>query len=190
MIPILGDFADIVRRTGWWSLLVFAMVATYRISDTTMGVMTGPLYIDLGYDKSTIGTVKGAFGIFILIVGAFLGGLQAMRYGLARAMIVGAILTIMTNLAFAWLAQVDTPRAIYLFVTIGADNIAAGYAGSVFIAFMSIMTNKEMSATQYALMSSLFAFYGKSLAGFSGVLADAVGSVSYTHLTLPTIRLV
>ena len=175
MIPILGDFADIVRRTGWWSLLVFAMVATYRISDTTMGVMTGPLYIDLGYDKSTIGTVKGAFGIFILIVGAFLGGLQAMRYGLARAMIVGAILTIMTNLAFAWLAQVDTPRAIYLFVTIGADNIAAGYAGSVFIAFMSIMTNKEMSATQYALMSSLFAFYGKSLAGFSGVLADAVG---------------
>ena len=81
----------------------------------------------------------------------------------------------MTNLAFAWLAQVDTPRAIYLFVTIGADNIAAGYAGSVFIAFMSIMTNKEMSATQYALMSSLFAFYGKSLAGFSGVLADAVG---------------
>ena len=98
-----------------------------------------------------------------------------MTKGLGRAMIIGAVLTVLTNLTFAWLAQVETPRAIYLFVTIGADNIAAGFAGSVFIAFMSVMTNRKMSATQYALLSSLFAFYGKSLAGFSGLLADAVG---------------
>jgi PAT family beta-lactamase induction signal transducer AmpG len=182
-VPILGDFADIVRRTGAWSLLILAMVVSYRISDTTMGVMTGPLYIDLGYDKSTIGAVKGAFGITILIIGAFWGGLLATRRGLAKAMIVGAILTILTNFAFAWLAQVNTPRAIYLFVTIGADNIAAGFAGSVFIAFMSIMTNKRMSATQYALLSSLFAFYGKSLAGFSGKLADFVGYETFFIIT-------
>jgi len=182
-VPILGDFADIVRRTGAWSLLILAMVVTYRISDTTMGVMAGPLYIDLGYDKSTIGAVKGAFGVFIMIAGAFWGGLFATRHGLGRAMIIGAILTVVTNLAFAWLAQVETPRAIYLFVTIGADNIAAGFAGSVFIAFMSVMTNRKMSATQYALLSSLFAFYGKSLAGFSGKLADAVGYETFFVIT-------
>ena len=182
-VPILGDFADIVRRTGPWALLILAMVVTYRISDTTMGVMAGPLYIDLGYDKSTIGTVKGAFGITVLIVGAFLGGLSATRSGLGRAMIIGAVLTVITNLAFAWLAQVETPRAAYLFVTIGADNLAAGFAGSVFIAFMSIMTNKRMSATQYALLSSLFAFYGKSLAGFSGKLADGVGYETFFIIT-------
>ena len=98
-------------------------------------------------------------------------------------MIIGAILTVSTNLAFAWLAQVETPRPAYLFITIGADNIAAGFAGSVFIAFMSIMTNKKMSATQYALLSSLFAFYGKSLAGFSGKLADAVGYETFFIIT-------
>lgn len=182
-VPILGDFVDIVRRTGAWSLLILAMVVSYRISDTTMGVMAGPLYIDLGYEKSTIGAVKGAFGITVLIVGAFWGGLYAMRQGLARAMIIGAVLTILTNLAFAWLAQVETPRAAYLFITIGADNVAAGFAGSVFIAFMSVMVNKKMSATQYALLSSLFAFYGKSLAGFSGVLADAVGYETFFVIT-------
>lgn len=182
-VPILGDFADIVRRTGPWALLTLAMVVTYRISDTTMGVMAGPLYIDLGYDKSTIGTVKGFFGISVLIIGAFWGGLSATNNGLAKAMIIGAVLTVVTNLAFAGLAQVETPRAIYLFATIGADNLAAGFAGSVFIAFMSIMTNKKMSATQYALLSSLFAFYGKSLAGFSGLLADAVGYESFFVIT-------
>ena len=173
-IPILGDFADIVRRVGWMSLLVLAIVATYRISDTTMGVMAMPLYIDLGYDKSVIGAVKGAFGIAIMIGGAFMGGWAATKFGLAKTMIVGAILTIITNLAFAWLATVSEPRAIYLMVTIGADNIAAGFASSVFIAFMSIMTNREYSASQYALFSSMFAFYGKSLAGFSGLLADKI----------------
>ena len=173
-VPIIGDFADIVRRTGWMALVVFAIVATYRISDTTMGVMAGPLYIDLGYSKSVIGTVKGAFGITMLIVGAFAGGWAATRYGMAKAMIIGAIMTIATNLVFAWLATVTTPKAVYLFATIGADNVAAGFAGSVFIAFMSILTNKNFSASQYALFSSLFAFYGKSLAAFSGVLADKI----------------
>lgn len=173
-VPIIGDFADIVRRTGWMALIVFAIVATYRISDTTMGVMAGPLYIDLGYSKSVIGSVKGAFGITMLILGAFGGGWAATKCGMARAMIIGAILTILTNLVFAWLATVSAPKAIYLFATIGADNLAAGFAGSVFIAFMSILTNKNFSASQYALFSSLFAFYGKSLAAFSGVLADKI----------------
>ncbi len=182
-IPILGDFADIVRRTGWMSLIVLGIVATYRISDTTMGVMAMPLYIDLGYDKSVIGSVKGLFGISVLIFGAFLGGWAATKYGLARAMIVGAVLTIITNLAFAWLANVSSPKAYYLLVTIGADNVAAGFAGSVFIAFMSIMTNRKYSASQYALFSSLFAFYGKSLAGFSGVLADKIGYENFFIVT-------
>ena len=173
-VPIIGDFADIVRRTGWMALVVFAIVATYRISDTTMGVMAAPLYIDLGYSKTVIGQVKGAFGITMLIVGAFAGGAAATKYGIAKAMIIGAVLTIITNLTFAWLATVSSPETKYLFATIGADNIAAGFAGSIFIAFMSTLTSKNFSASQYALFSSLFAFYGKSLAAFSGVLADKI----------------
>lgn len=173
-VPIVGDYSDIVRRFRWLTLLILLIVLTYRISDYTMGVMAMPLYIDLGYAKDTIGQVKGLFGISVLIFGAFLGGWSALRYGLAKTLIVGAVLTILTNMAFAWLASVTSPKAIYLFVTIGADNLAAGYAGSVFIAFMSTLTNRKFTASQYALFSSLYAFSGKFLAGFSGLLADAI----------------
>lgn len=173
-IPIIGDFADIVKRFRWLTLLILLIVLTYRISDYTMGVMAGPLYIDLGYAKATIGQVKGAFGIAVLIFGAFLGGWSALKYGLGKSLIVGAILTIFTNMAFAWLASTTSPKAIYLFVTIGADNLAGGYAGSVFIAFMSTLTNRKFTASQYAIFSSLYAFSGKFLAGFSGILADAI----------------
>jgi len=171
-VPILGDFSDVLHRFGWMTLFLIFIIMTYRLSDYVMGVMALPLYIDLGYSKATIGVVKGVFGVSLLLLGAFMGGWSALKFGLLKTLIVGAILMIITNLAFAWLAQVSSPKTTYLYVTIGADNIAAGYAGTAIIAFMSVLTNKNFTATQYALFSSLVAFSGKSLAGFSGVLAD------------------
>jgi len=205
-VPIIGDLADLVKRTGWMALLVFAIVASYRISDTTMGVMAMPLYIDLGYSKTIIGAVKGVFGISMLIFGAFAGSWSVAKFGMSKTMVFGAFITIFTNLSFAWLATIktmvfgafitiftnlsfawlatiSTPKTVYLFSTIGADNLAAGFSGSVFIAFMSILVNKKYSASQYALFSSLFALYGKSLAAFSGVLADKVDYMWFFVLT-------
>lgn len=182
-MPIIGDFADIIRRYGWQTMLILLIVMTYRLSDYTMGVMAMPLYIDLGYDKSTIGGVKGAVGVIALMVGTFVGAWSALKYGLPKTLIVGAILTVVTNIAFAWLATVDVPMTRYLLVTIGADNLAAGYAGTAIIAFMSILTNKNFTASQYALFSSLVAFSGKSLAGFSGVLADMIDYESFFIVT-------
>jgi len=182
-MPIIGDFADIIRRFGWLSLLLLLIVMTYRFSDYTMGVMAMPLYIDLGYSKATIGLVKGAFGVTMLLIGSFAGGWSAVKYGLPKTLIVGAILTIVTNMAFAWLAQVDAPLSQYLFVTIGADNFAAGYAGTAIIAFMSLLVNKDFTATQYALFSSIVAFSGKSIAGFSGVLADMIDYQNFFVIT-------
>ena len=182
-VPIVGDFADIIRRFGWLSLLLLLIVMTYRFSDYTMGVMAMPLYIDLGYSKGTIGLVKGAFGVTMLLIGSFAGGWSAIKFGLPKTLIVGAILTIVTNMAFAWLAQVEAPLAQYLFVTIGADNLAAGFAGTAIIAFMSLLVNKEFTATQYALFSSIVAFSGKSIAGFSGVLADMIDYQNFFIVT-------
>ena len=182
-VPIMGDFADLVRRFGWTTLLILIIVLTYRISDYTMGVMAAPLYSDLGYSEGTIGTVKGIFGITMLMVGAFVMAWASMKYGLAKTLIAGAILTIMTNLAFAWLATVSEPRALYLFVTIGADNLAGGFAGTAIIAFMSTLTDKKFTATQYALFSSLVAFSGKFFAGFSGVLADKIDYQNFFIVT-------
>ena len=182
-MPIIGDFADIVRRFGWLSILLLLIVMTYRFSDYTMGVMAMPLYVDLGYSTSTIGLVKGAFGVVMLLIGSFAGGWSAVKYGLPKTLVVGAILTIVTNMAFAWLAQVDAPLSRYLFVTIGADNLAAGFAGTAIIAFMSMLVNKDFTATQYALFSSIVAFSGKSIAGFSGVLADMVDYQNFFVIT-------
>lgn len=182
-VPIVGDFADLVRRFGWTTLLILVIVLTYRISDYTMGVMAMPLYHDLGYSEGVIGTVKGLFGITMLMFGAFIMAWSSMKFGLAKTLIAGAILTIITNMAFAWLATVSEPRMVYLLVTIGADNLAGGFAGTAIIAFMSTLTDKKFTATQYALFSSLVAFSGKFFAGFSGVLADKIDYQNFFIVT-------
>jgi len=80
--------------------------------------MAMPMYVDLGYKEGIVGAIKGVYGVTMLMVGAFGMAWSAMKYGLPQTLIAGAVLTIITNLAFAWLATVSEPRAIYLFVTV------------------------------------------------------------------------
>src|SRR3546814_5536206 len=79
-------------------------------------------------------------------------------------------------------------------MTISADNLSAGIAGTAFIAYLSSLTNRHYTATQYALFSSLFTLFGKFVAGFSGVIVDAEGYVFFfiytTALGIPAISLV
>jgi PAT family beta-lactamase induction signal transducer AmpG len=180
--PASGPFLEFFKRLGWMAVLVFGMIALYRISDFTMGVMAKPMYVEVGYSLETIGWVTGLFGIFVGIAGALAAGAFAIRYGLLNCLVAGAIITIVTNASFAWLAsgEAETWRLV---VAISLDNTAGGFAGGILIAYMSSLTNTAFTATQYALFSSLYAIYSKVLAGFSGVLADAVGYVWFFLIT-------
>ncbi|MGK0266593.1 MAG: PAT family beta-lactamase induction signal transducer AmpG, partial [Maricaulis sp.] len=104
--------------------------------------------------------------------------------GVLRAMFAGAFLTLATNGAYAWLAALHSPDTIGLLaLVISSDNLAAGFVGTAFIAYLSSLTDPINAATQYALLSSLYALINKFIAGFSGVMADALGYVNFFLLT-------
>ncbi len=115
------------------------------------------------------------------------------RYGVMRPLLLGAVLMIVTNLVFAWLAVVGADIR-FLAATITADNLAGGLAGTVFIAYLSSLTNRAYTATQYALFSSLMTLPGKFVGGFSGVVVDAAGYVDFfiyaAALGVPAVVLV
>lgn len=180
---VIEPYFNFIERFGKWTLLVLALVAVYRLSDFTMGVMTQPFYADIGYSKTQVGLITGTFGPWPLIFGAFISGFCCVHFGLMRTLIAGAVLTILTNGAFAWLATQSDASSLKLLVTIGADNIAAGFVGTVFIAYMSSLASREFAATQYALLSSAYALICKLIAGFSGVVYDAVGAKNFFLLT-------
>jgi len=186
---IVEPLKQFAVRLGPWIVPVFILITIYRMSDFTMGIMASPLYADIGYGGDIIGGIQSGPGILATIIGGFSGGLIAYRFGVLPAMVVGGLITFATNGAYAWLAHTGVPdvgvppEAWRAAVAIVGDNIAGGFVGTVFIAYLSSLTDPANAATQYAVLSSIYAFVNKFLAGFSGVLADAVGYVNFFLIT-------
>ncbi len=171
---VVSPFVEFFERNGRMALFILLLIATYKLSDITMGVMANPFYLDLGFSKTEIANVAKIFGFFMTIFGAALGGIFVTRYGVEKPLIFGSVMIIVTNLLFVWLARTE-PNISTLAVVISADNLSGGFATSAFIAYLSSMTNKTYSATQYALFSSLMTLPAKFIGGFSGIVVDAAG---------------
>jgi PAT family beta-lactamase induction signal transducer AmpG len=179
---LVEPFAEFLRRYRWQAALILALIATYRISDVVMGIMANPFYVDMGYTKDEVATVTKIYGVLMTLLGAFLGGALALRMGVMRVLMLGAILSAASNLLFAWLSGHghDVSRLIFV---ISADNLAGGIASSAFIAYLSSLTHVNYSATQYALFSSMMLLLPKLVAGYSGVYVDHFGYASFFSAT-------
>ncbi|WAK02767.1 AmpG family muropeptide MFS transporter [Methylobacter sp. YRD-M1] len=171
---VLSPFLEFFSRNGAIGLLILTLIAVYKMSDITMGVMANPFYLDLGFSKKEIAEISKVFGFFMTIAGATLGGLLVVRYGIMRPLLLGAIAVASTNLLFAVLA-ITEPSLWLLAGVISADNLSGGIATSVFIAYLSSLTNTAYTATQYALFSSLMTLPAQLLGGLSGIVVDTYG---------------
>ncbi|AKD26327.1 Major Facilitator Superfamily [Polynucleobacter duraquae] len=171
---LIEPFTDFIQRYGWHAILILSLIAIYRISDVVMGIMANPFYVDMGYTKDEVAAVSKVFGVVMTLVGAFVGGVLTLRFGVMRILFLGAILSAVSNLLFAWLATQGHDLHGLIWV-ISADNLSSGIATAAFIAFLSALTNIQYSATQYALFSSMMLLLPKWLAGFSGVFVNHFG---------------
>ncbi len=182
---LIEPFADFLQRYGQQALLILALIGIYRISDVVMGIMANPFYVDMGYTKDEVAAVAKIYGVIMTLVGAFVGGVLAMRFGVMRVLMLGAVLSAASNLLFAWLST-HGHDVNALIVVISADNLSSGIASAAFIAYLSSLTNVNYSATQYALFSSMMLLLPKFLAGYSGAYVDAFG---YSHFFIATALL-
>ena len=175
---LVEPFADFLSRYRWQAVLILALIATYRISDVVMGIMANPFYVDMGYSKDEVAAVTKVFGVIMTLLGAFVGGVLAMRLGVMRVLMLGAVLSAASNLLFAALSTRGHDLNGLIFV-ISADNLSSGIASAAFIAYLSSLTNVNYSATQYALFSSMMLLLPKFLAGYSGLYVDAFGYADF-----------
>jgi PAT family beta-lactamase induction signal transducer AmpG len=169
----LRDFFVRYRSTG---ALILAVICLYRVPDFVLNIMN-PFYLDLGYTLVEIAEVRKIFGVLMTLLGVFAAGVAVARYGLLRSLVIGALAGPLSNLLFIWLA-VQGHSLFALFMAIGLDNVAGGFAGVCLIAYMSSLTSAGFTATQYALFSSLYAIPGRLIASQSGRIVEAAARLA------------
>jgi len=207
----IAPFTDFFMRYGRHAFLLLLLVCFYRVSDIILGVISNVFYQDMGYSKSHIASITKLFGVVVTILGALLGGVIALRLGVMRSLLAGAVLVSLTNLLFLWLANVGESYSFFaislpfidgevyrlpleLTLVITADNLAQGLAIAAFIGWLSSLTNVAFSATQYAIFSSLMTLLPKLLGGYAGLMVDTIGYHAFfifaSALGIPVVLLI
>jgi len=177
---VVNPFFDFFRRHGLvLGILIFSFISTYRLSDYAMGVMANPFYLDMGFTLKQVATVVKGYGVIMSVVGIVVGGAAVAHLGQTKSLVLGGFLVIISNLSFALFAALGQPSITGLALIISLDNLALGVHGTALISFMSTLTNIKYTATQYALLSSLYALPGKLLMGTSGFVVEGVGYSSF-----------
>jgi PAT family beta-lactamase induction signal transducer AmpG len=179
----LRDFFSRYRTSGG---LILALICLYRVPDFVLNIMN-PFYLDLGYTLVEIAEVRKIFGVVMTMFGVFAGGVLVARYGLMRAMVVGALAGPLSNLLFIWLGLHEHSLWV-LFAAIGLDNVAGGIAGTCLIAYMSSLTSAGFTATQYALFSSLYAIPGRLIASQSGRIVETTARMADAGGALAAVK--
>jgi PAT family beta-lactamase induction signal transducer AmpG len=185
---VLDPFADFFRRYGWalaGVILLFLLLFKMPEQATIGGIMS-PFYRDMGFSKTEIGTITKIYGIWIGIVGVFLGGAAVARWGAWRSLGVTIVLCGCSNLLYLLLIAYPG-NLLVLTLVISGENLTLGMLGPPTVAFLSSLVNRQHTATQYALLSSLVNLPGKLLGFFAGGIATVTGYGGYFVITVLAI---
>ena len=169
---IAGPFIAFFQAHGRLALAMLLAITLFSLGYIISGPMYGPMYVDIGLSKDMVGTIRGSFGLVGTFLGVAAGGFLSLRLGLTPALLIGGVLL---NIGTALYAIVPFAHDAATFSAIMfADNFGIAVGGITLVAYMSSLTSLGYTATQYALLSSAYAWSGKLLKGFSGSAVEAM----------------
>jgi PAT family beta-lactamase induction signal transducer AmpG len=169
---VTGPFVVFFKTYGATALLMLLAISLYRMPDFMRGPVTNPFFHDLGVSKDVIGTARATVGLAAIFAGIAAGGFFCLQLGYMRALILG---TIIQSIGILAQAVLTLNHGIPVFLSAMAiDDFGISVAGVTLVAYMSSLTSLGYTATQYALLSSVYALAGKFLKGFSGLAVEGL----------------
>lgn len=156
-------------------VLVLAFTALYKAGDyfaqaLVMTFLVRGAHFELG----EIGVIYQALGFLGTALGGLVAGSLVARYGVRRMLIAFGVLQAATNLLYALLAF--TGKSLGVFCTaVLVDNLANMTGTATFVAFLMSVCSPAVSATQFALLTSLSSVGQRVFGPLAGNVVDAVG---------------
>jgi MFS transporter, PAT family, beta-lactamase induction signal transducer AmpG len=155
----------------------------YKLGDMSMGPMVRPFWVDRGLTPVQMGLITGTLGITAAIAGGLAGGVFMARFGIFHGLWFLGLWQSVSNLSYAWVAASPDAGPWAVYAASAVESFCGGLGTAAFLAFLMSICRKEFSATQYAILSSLFRITGILAGTFSGLATDNMGYAHYFVLT-------
>ncbi|MGN6150894.1 MAG: AmpG family muropeptide MFS transporter [Lysobacteraceae bacterium] len=177
---VADPFTDFFRRYGAaMALLLLLFILLFKVPEQALvGGIMSPFYLDMGFSKTEIAAVTKIYGVWMGILGAFLGGMAISRFGVRAPLLASLVICASCNLLYVWLIGHKGDLGA-LTLVISCENVTLGFLGTAAVAFLSALVNREHTATQYSLLSSMVNLPGKVLGIFAGGIVEATSYASY-----------
>jgi PAT family beta-lactamase induction signal transducer AmpG len=178
---IVGPFREFLRRRG--AILILLFVLIYKLGDAMGQIMLNPMIVELGFSDTEFLVINKGVGFWGLIVGVALAAPFMAWLGMGRALFVSGLLMMFSNLMFAILASQGHSN-LWLTIAVATEQVTSGMGLTVFVTYLSGLSNLAYTATQFALLSS-FAAVGRTwLSAPAGIAAEQLGWVGFWLMTM------
>ena len=176
----------------WEMVPVLLFVLLFKVGDSTLGRMVKPFWVDRGYSLTEIGSISVTLGVVLTILGALAGGWIVNRIGIFRSLLWLGLAQLVSNLGYVLVAAVDLPRES-IYVASVVESFTQGLGTAAFLSFLMNLCDKEHAATQYAILSAMFALTRDVAGAFTGIGVESLGYAVFfaltTALALPALAL-
>ncbi len=169
---VIDPLREFLTRPGAWAILGY--VALFKLGEAMAGVMLAPFYHDLGFNRAAVAAAVGPFSLVATIAGYATGAWILARIGLQRALIITGFFQMAAMAMYVWLAASAGNHGV-LYATVVVEAFAEGVADAAFLTYLSSLCSAAHTATQFALLSSVAPLALRTVGGFSGFIADALG---------------
>lgn len=178
---VWGPLKDFFSRRH--AMVILLLIVLYKLCDAYAGTMTTPFLLrGVGFTATDVGTINKGLGLISMIIGAMAGGTIMVRLGLFRSLFIFGILQAVSNLSFILLAWYGKSYGLLIF-SVAFENISGGMGTASFISLLMALCNRQYSATQYALLSSLSALGRTFIAPTSGYVVEGIGWPGFFFIT-------
>lgn len=182
---------EIITRPGIWISISFILL--YKLGDTLAAALTTPLILELGFSKTDLALIVKSYGLAATLAGSFLGGTLLLRYSLQKSLFIGGVVQMLSTGGFLFLT-ILSPGKLLLASVICIENFAGGMGTAAFVAYLSRVTKRQYSATQYAVLSSIMGIPRVLLASSTGFVVEATGWTTFflscTLIAVPGLLLI
>ncbi len=179
----IEPFLEFITRNSLLKILVILLfIFFFKFGDVIAGVMANPFYVKIGFSNVEIANASKIFGVVMTILGVFAGGFLVKRFGILQSLIISGFLQIISNLLYVLLNSVG-PEFSYLLLTVAGENFSGGLGSAAFVAYLSVLCNRNYTGTQYALLSSFMGLARAILSSPSGFIVESIGWADFFLLS-------